>query len=93
MIVNNLLLSRKVSFVVCHYTFISNEVNSVVALFMLIIMGIFVIFAVRTWTGNRIDEANEILQRDSKVDKTYNVIFTSTVLRGWFQKGYKYGST
>lgn len=95
--------------ILAHYTFFSNEVNSFGAFIILVIIGIILIFTIRIWIGNKVDnykfekkisnrdsylleEANEILQRESNTIKDYKIIYNSPILRNWFQKGYKYGA-
>lgn len=56
--------------IICHYTFFSNEVNPISTILMLLTMGIFGLFAIRIWIGNRIDDIKtkaRLKERNSKL--------------------------
>ncbi|WP_300301735.1 hypothetical protein [uncultured Muribaculum sp.] len=42
--------------IICHYTFFSNEINPFAAFIMLLLMTIFLIFGIRIWIGNKVDD-------------------------------------
>ncbi|MBD5233785.1 MAG: hypothetical protein HDS65_06335 [Bacteroidales bacterium] len=42
--------------IICHYTFHSNELNPVLSFLMLVGMGIFLLFAIYIWIGNKVDD-------------------------------------
>lgn len=43
-------------YIICHYTFFSNEINPVLSFLMLLGMGIFLLFAIYIWIGNKVDD-------------------------------------
>ena len=56
------------NYIICHYTFHSNEISPVGAFFMLLFMGIFIIVGIRIWIGNKVDDYKlnkEIKNRDA----------------------------
>lgn len=50
-----MLNSDMIFYILCHYTFFSNEVSRLGSLVMLIFIAICFIFAIRIWFGNKID--------------------------------------
>lgn len=87
--------------IICHYTFYSNELNPFLSALMLLGMGIFFLFAIYIWIGNKVDdhklnkkikEENDSLSLEAEdliaSDEKLRSIRYNYNWKNWFIKGY-----